>query len=524
MKTLINSLLCFLVFATAQAQHIKVESGATIKLDSGAIIFLDNTNLNNSGKVQLRHGASLIQNSASPSNSGTGTYIVEKTGTDYERQYNYWASPVVGLTRNDVFSAASTSLSYYFDDPNQTWTWMATSAALNAGAGFIMTGSGNTAGTTQTRSFSGTSGFHSGNVNFALHYDDDGGSNSNTENDWNLIGNPYPSGIAVSQFLADNSAVLDNAIYIWNSDGNDNDATDADYATMNAAGVTGAGGGIMPTSNNIASCQGFFVRAIASGNATFQNSQRVGINNTFMRTNTENWHRIWLSATHENGYGNELLLAFIPDANDGKDHYDAIKLSGSQHLSFYSHQPILGNDIPLKKANKYAIQGLGALDEGKVIPLGLEVKTAGTYTFDISHLDHFPTTDYTVLLKDNELGLLTDLSEEPYQVVLEEKNHIGRFQLQFVPNRVTSLGGELNQAKLAIYSHQKNVYLNLIESPNGATTVIVHDILGRSYFKQSLQLHKGRTEIPLNNLATGIYLVTAINEWGRESKRVMLVK
>ncbi|MGB0522804.1 MAG: T9SS type A sorting domain-containing protein [Flammeovirgaceae bacterium] len=518
MKSFLISFICCLTFISLQAQHVIVESGAHITADSGAIIFLANTNLANSGKVQLNDGASLIQNAVNPSNSGSGTYEVNKEGSGYDREYNYWASPVIGVTRNAVFPVASTTNLYQFDDPTQTWGTMSGAETLVAGVGYIATGGSGTPETKLTRSFSNTTGFHSGNVNVSLHYDDDGGSNTNTDNDWNLIGNPYPSGISVNQFLTDNSGVLDNAIYIWNSDGNDVGSSNADYATMNAAGVTGAGGGNMPTSNNIASCQGFFVRSIAAGNATFSNSQRVGTNNTFMRSTQDEWNRVWITAEHEAGYNNELLIGFMPDAAEAKDRYDAMKLKGSQHMAFYSYMGTVAEN------HKMAIQGLPSLDDHRIIPLGIEVNTAGQYSFQISHLVNFPTDDYRVLLEDQTLETISDLQDGPYVVHLEQNNYTNRFVLRFVPASVTGIEELIEENPLSIYSYEKKVYLHFNQTSAQSSTVTVTDVLGKVYLEKELGTQKGRNEIPMHWMSTGIYVVTVEHEWGKHVKRVYLGK
>ncbi|WAC01718.1 hypothetical protein N7U66_17720 [Lacinutrix neustonica] len=84
------------------------------------------------------------------------------------------------------------------------------------------------------------------------------------DDQWNLIGNPYPSAIDVMSFLneANNSTLLDGTVYIWTHNTPPNSAypdpfyadyganyTSSDYASINALGSTNtaATGGAAPT-------------------------------------------------------------------------------------------------------------------------------------------------------------------------------------------------------------------------------------------------------------------------------------
>ncbi len=111
------------------------------------------------------------------------------------------------------------------------------------------------------------------------------------ENDeWNLIGNPYPSALDAAAFLnlPANIPVIDGTLYLWTHNSQPNAATidpfygdyvlnytDSDYAAWNKTGGVGTAGtiagglGTNATTGNtptgyIASGQSFFVKAASS--------------------------------------------------------------------------------------------------------------------------------------------------------------------------------------------------------------------------------------------------------------------
>ncbi len=476
------------------------------------VINLNNTNLDNEGEIRLQETASIIQTNATPANTGSGNFIVEKTGTDYGAEYNYWSSPVLSLTRNDVFPNITTQRAYFYDASIQDWVWANDSEALTPTKALIATGK-NDFGDSQTRTFLGTNGFHSGNYSSVMSYNDDGGSNSDTDNDWNLVGNPYPSGISATDFLSDNSSVIGNAVYLWNSDGSDFGATSADYAVMNTTGVTNAGGNTAPLSANISSCQSFFVRAIANGSVNFANSQRVGTNNTFLRVNRSDWERIWLTAKHEKGYENQILLGFIPDANEHEDQYDAVKLSGSKHLSFYSQRETKSDNDDL------AIQGLPSIGKynDKIIPLGLNVLTAGEFTFNISHSENFSDTR-EVFLYDSETKANVDLKNENYKVRLPIGNYTDRFSLRLVGEKITDLADKLD-TEVKIFATQNKAVIQFPKLELAHSQIYIYDAIGRLMIKQA---NSEKLSVEYALAQTGIYVVRVETSMGLITKKIFV--
>ena len=505
--------------------NLTVNSSSTLTIPSGSSVTIAE-NLINTGTISVQEEGSLVQTLYTPSNSGTGTYEMQRTGTDFSNEYNYWSSPVVSYTIGSTFGASNSRM-YSFDAGSQGWINASSATAMGTGQGFAITGTTGASGSTATRTLSSTTGYHSGEYEYALTYNTD----TDTDNDWNLVGNPYPSGISVDSLLkmnyANSGGNIGNAVYLWNSDGNDIGASSADYAIMNTAGVVQAGAGTAPTSTNISSGQGFFVQATKTGALRFENSFRTATNNTFLRTNQhtdkKGWKRAWIGVNLKNSSGqvlakNELLVGQMPDALLGNDRYDAIKLSGNELLSFYSRNVDCNGSSECKKL---AIQGLPFLHQSQIIPIGIEAKEAGVFTFSINHLKGFD--EFMELhLYDAQQDISVDLRAGDYTVNLDKGEFNDRFTLRFIEGKVTSLPDDLEtplELGVLLYASQRNINVQFTKPEFAQSEVAIYDISGRQI---GLYTNKNRLELAIPVLKSGIYIVRVANVAGVVSKKLFV--
>ena len=476
----------------------------TVRGDSAANLA---GNLVNYGSVLVQDTSSLIQTVVSPSNAGTGTYSLEREGSSYRAEYNYWSSPVQNTTIDDVFGTTARNI-YTYDSLAQEWEGADTGVTLEAGRGFIATGTG--APGVITRTFSDNVGFNSGDIAQSLYYSGTFHADSN----WHLIGNPYPSGLDVNQFLSDNTSVLENAVYLWSSDGSDYSNDVSDYAVMNAAGVVNAGGsGVLPSSAVVSSAQGFFVQSKATGTVSFSNSQRIATSNTFQRVNIADLSRIWLGVEKENGAKNECLLAFGSEGEIAKDLLDANKLSGNSFVSFYS----IGDFKT--ETRKLVIQGLPELKEDQVVVLGIEAKEAGTFVFRLNHSSNVaPETE--IYLADKLTGALINLRAETYSLELEKGEYNDRLELRFVTNKVTSIEeDELQALGMKLFASEGQVKLQFSDPAWVQSEIAVYDLSGRLVGR-----HKNdeQLEVALSVPRAGIYIVRVEQQHGIVSKKLFV--
>ena len=94
---------------------------------------------------------------------------------------------------------------------------------------------------------------NNGNITVSLDY-------SNVGNNYNLLGNPYPSAIDAEVFVRLNNSVLEGTLYFWTHNSVDTGQnTTNDYVFWNlSGGNVGSCGDCVTPDGKIASGQGFF--------------------------------------------------------------------------------------------------------------------------------------------------------------------------------------------------------------------------------------------------------------------------
>lgn len=499
-----------------------------------------------------------------------GDVLIDKTKITVEKEtailntfqeYTYWSSPVSGETIADGLSEASTNRRFWYngqnfrdstaetgnndatlagqddiDDDANDWTFAPASSTMLPGVGYASTHSSIgfiNPGVRYKYDFQGP--FNNGVFNIPIYRNDA----ELLDNNWNFIGNPYPSAIDADLFLSANASIdqdvngLDGAIYFWShdtaADGGTNgnevlNYSQSDYAVINGTGQIAGGDGLMPT-RHIPSGQGFFISmdnasssTVVSGtirttNVVFNNSMRVtGNNNQFFRSsNVAQYNKLHLNLTSDNGVFNQILVGYVDGATNDEDgmYYDAKRnLSTNTNSIFYSL-------IDHTNDNKFAIQGKEpnslALDE--IIPLGFytSINEATLYTISIAQLEGEFMNDNTIYIKDNLMNIVHDLSTNDYTFTSEIGEFNNRFEIVFQPETLSVNENELSPNDLTIvelgngdvtFSVGKNMTINAVE---------ILDILGRTIYKLKGQNSTETYNLSQLSQATYIARVTLSN-------------
>lgn len=409
-KVVIDGDLDLSAISNLASCEIEVKSGSTLTVSAGMFIKIEN-NVINDGAIIIEDSGSLLQVSDVGNITGSGTFTARRNTTSLASRFvfTYWTSPLLSSTLSEIASDAS---QYYYFNAN-TQAWVATNSAQAVIPGVAYAVQGPNAGTsypgTYTAEFTGSS-FNNGDISVALGYTDDGSA----DNDWNLIGNPYPSTLNATKFLETNPDI-GGTIYFWthNTDASSSQTfSQDDYVSWNATGGTaGCDGCIAPTSN-IASGQGFFAQALASSTSVkFTNDMRVGPNNDnfYINVNPNDQNKIWVNFSSATSF-NQILIGFLDDATDGIDRlYDGPKLDGGTNANLYS----------IIDQKPFAIQGRSSLSAVEVIPLGVELNVSEDFTISIDHIEG-NLQDSNIFLRDNALNVLHDLKSGPYTFAMAE--------------------------------------------------------------------------------------------------------
>jgi hypothetical protein len=521
----------------ALSLNLTINNNANLTVTSDNYLTVtDWVNINSTGDLVLQNSASLIQTN---NELNQGTMHMTRTTNIRKLDYVYWSSPVTSFNLNNV-SPGTTGYKYKWtptipSNTNGFGNWTAANETMIRGKGYIVRGPDNFTSTIAPFNavFSGTP--NNGTITIPISRGTWNGGNystgvsttlgTNNDDNWNLIGNPYPSAINAIEFLTLNTNVA-GFINIWThgtlpgsaaADPFYNDYvynyTPSDYITFNSSGSS-AGPGTY--GGNIGAGQGFFVlmnhtSGTSTENVTFNNTMRSRShnNNEFYRTSNENG-RIWLDLIASNGSNIRNLVAYVANATNNRDRmYDAIT-SEKLSLNLYSS---IGNEI-------MKIQGRSIpFDENDRVPMGIKVPQNGNYSIAIGAVDGFFTNvNQNIYLEDNLTNVIHDLRQNPYSFSATTGNYPNRFVLRYTNETLDQDDPSADEANLWVISLETLV---IKSTKNEIESVRVFDVLGRELanYPKVNSYEISLTNIQKNN--TGLIIQVTLSNGAMISKKVI---
>lgn len=483
-----------------------VESGATVVIASGDYIQLQG-GLNNQGTFTIESSGSLVQVFDQPN---VGSITVERIANNVSKyDFIYWSSPVENYALSGI-PGSSSRFRWNPVAPNSNGglgNWISYSGIMEAGRGYIVRAPNSSpeapATTTLLTTFNGVP--HNGTIPVTIERGDmtvatvpsvySNPALSIEDDNFNLVGNPYPSAINAEDFLIHNSVtnpVLDGSLRLWThgtvpDTGQSNpffgdytyNYSPNDYIIFNLSGTISGPAGF---GGYVASGQGFFV-LMNEGDADtatleFTNAMRNSGygNNQFYRMNylTSSLpaakHRIWLDLAQSNGTSVRTLVGYIPGATYDKDVlYDAWVKPGN-HLNLYS----------LVDGATLAIQGRPVPFEIEdIVPLGFVAPQAGNYSITIAYADGLfaPQNGQFIYLEDKLTETIHLLNSGPYSFYTESGRDDNRFVLRYEYETLSlpEVGG--NSSDVLVFSKQET--LTVKSKSSLIQEVLVYDVYGR---------------------------------------------
>lgn len=459
------------ITSNALCANLTVSSSATLTVNAGYTITVVDV-VRTDGTLTINNGGSLVQvNNVTNTGSGTMNYNRDVAGL-HGYDYVYWSSPVASQNLSTIYPAPSMGYRFYWDTlvnngngasgNTSQGNWVSAAGTMDVGKGYIVRASSNYNWTgTINSSFVGTP--NNGTITYPLYRGTyqgaipyvgvNGMSVSKMDDNYNLLGNPYPSAINAIDFLnhPSNSSRIDGYVYLWTHGTTPSSSSNpfyssystnyylADYLIYNSLGSSS----VPSFDGKIASGQGFFVTMLdgptvtdGSQPITFNNSMRSAAytNSQFYKSNqntatvsTEK-HRIWIDLVDASNHATRTLVGYATGATNDKDRsFDAYTSVGNTNV-IYS---LVGTE-------SLAIQGRALpFDPEDQVALGFKATAMGNYTIAIATVDGLFEQGQPIYLEDKLLNIIHDLRQAPYNFTATEGTFNDRFVLRYTSNALT---------------------------------------------------------------------------------------
>ncbi|NUY80337.1 choice-of-anchor D domain-containing protein [Flavobacterium sp. MAH-1] len=495
------------------------------------------------GTLQVQDDGSLVMIEDSGVVTNNGTTQVARTTTPFVKyDYTYWSSPVFNTTLGaampgwrfdyswtfntanytDVTGPNGTGPADGFDDNNDTWTLAGSGATMIPAKGYtVMTPTNLPAyPTTTTVTFSGR--VNNGIINIPLSLS---ANPADTGDDYNLVGNPYPSSIFADDFINLNTNTSGTLLFWTHSTPVSNTApgpyqnnfVTSDYAMYNlSGGVASSNGGAQPT-GYVASGQGFFIEAITGTNLVFNNSMRdktYGNANFYRNSNmavpAPQKDRVWLNLQHAIGLFSQQLICYSDAATLDIDRgYDAVVSNAGNSVSFYSF--IAGD--------KYRIQGRPAFWTSDIVPLGLKTALPGSYTISIEHAEGILNDPSTpIYLEDKLLNVIHDLKQGPYVFDIPLGASDDRFQLRYTDSALGNPVHENPEQNVLVVSSGNDVLIK--SGVENLATVEIFDMVGRLVYSKK-DINATEITIPVYVQEQALLVRIELTDGSRTAKKIV---
>ncbi len=312
---------------------------------------------------------------------------------------------------------------------------------------------------------------------------------------WNLVGNPYPSGIdwnhqSWEKHNIDGSVyVFDGVQYlVWSGSGNFGSLTD----------------GIIP------SMQAFFVKANdIKPSLILSNESRVYGVSSYKDPIPNNLLELSIEG---NGYSDKTYINFHLDGKIGYDSgFDAYKIKGiSAAPQLYS----------FNNGNIMSINVLPELVSDTTISIGIEVGNNTEFVIQASKLESFDP-DVEIYLEDKLQNHILNLRVQSiYKFTASPLDDTDRFLLHFgIPNYFEEDDMSLND-NIVIYANENKVYLRNILDNTINTRFFLYNISGSKIMEEWFWLDDLKCIPTVVN--SGFYIVKLVSDEGIYRKKVFL--
>jgi hypothetical protein len=328
--------------------------------------------------------------------------------------------------------------------------------------------------------------------------------------EWNLVGNPYPAYLSLSDFLAANSLQFEtesSGVYGY-------DGFASDGWTIWNQGYSDANPNALITPG-----QGFLIAsATNNGQIEFTASmRRTGNADDFILGRQGNIApishlKLKLDNT-SNAYHTDFY--FTENASLGQDpNYDSGLFGTAPALAIYSR--LVEDNV----GRNYGVQSIGSTNLSDVtIPLGINVSAGQQATISIT--ERSLPENVEVYLEDNLTNTFTLLNTTDY--IFTANTNItgtGRFFISFAESTLGTESPEANGINIFTTTQPKALYVKgqLLED----SELTLFDLQGRLIRSWTLGSDKISHRIDASSLSAGVYFVTLKNDFQRITEKIVI--
>lgn len=561
-----------IITSNAHVFNVEIDSAADLSIDTNICLEIEQ-NVHNDGFIDIAEDASLIQRSEGyDANTGSGSYRIKQTGLNSVHGYNNWSSPMkhqkLSIAFPDVndcdlltYSAFSQNWSYDFAAGYSTTclgnpVTFTASQSIAGGDGYmdILRGyfiTGNT--TNPQKTFEGT--VNNGHISMQIIATNYGNNQNWNDDDWNFIGNPYPSALDPFAFWQENAvdnARITDALYFWDDAGTQGAAYDQynDYSSWNLTGGIASDNSalVVDSLNHIGVGQGMMVWASDQGWDTigdfgpgsgldtlivdtivFNNSMRSCKNGIFFKNQQTTKELSWIQIETPSGEKSKLLLGTVLGATDNVDNgFDARrnKFNANSHVEISS---MMANGDTTSYQIQ-AIEPLNALTTNKFVPLKIATDESGMHTIsrEATQLGGAPLKMY---LRDNLYNVIHDFDNGTYEFQLSANTTLlNRFEIVFDYDGLNNQSGgskdgvtSINEVNtnFTIVSNEDGITLTSTEGLQGELNI--HDVSGKMIYSENIATNSLQKTVRFKH-ATGLFVVKFTDVNGEVFTRKVFVQ
>ena len=308
---------------------------------------------------------------------------------------------------------------------------------------------------------------------------------------YNLVGNPFPSALDVTNSGAWEQANMSATIMTW-------DPVAKNYKYKIGTGITTLPGNLIPA------YQGFYVVATGASPKMIIPTSAKTHGGTFYKSSIADLLHLTVNG---NNYMDETFINFNSNATEGFDgQYDVEKLFGADEVpQFYS----------LLSDKNLAVNTLPDINSNPVVQMGFSVTVAGTYSITASELNSF-VAGTSIKLEDTKLNTFTDLNAQPvYSFSADANDNVNRFKVHF--GAPTGINNNNGNGGINIYSDNNIIYINNLGTEQ-IKDIIVYDLLGQELLRK--QASNNTVNTVNMQFATAYYMVKVVTSSNVYTKKV----